>query len=161
MPPQTPATAPARRNRSTAWTDRTPKPPCQAAAEAIPRPARLLPATLAWLACYERRVCRHRLAVMANAVTDPSTSAGLGLLLDLARTQSGSTHFNAAIAACRPLAPARPEAGDSEAGLARRLGVTRRALRDALEHLELCGLISRQPGNAGTRTTLQRDQLAA
>jgi biotin operon repressor len=46
-----------------------------------------------------------------------------------------------------------PDAGESEAELARRCGVTRKAMSKALDDLQLCGLIDRQP--AGRRTTIR------
>lgn len=48
-----------------------------------------------------------------------------------------------------------PEAGRSESALAAACGVTRKALRDALDHLEFCGLIRRRP--VGARTEIRAD----
>ncbi|MBT3279648.1 MAG: hypothetical protein HN909_06955 [Phycisphaerales bacterium] len=47
-----------------------------------------------------------------------------------------------------------PEAGHSESALARALGVTRRATREALDHLELCQLAVRTRGKHTTRIEL-------
>lgn len=190
-----------------------------ATAECMPHCARLLPASLAWLAQYERLVARHRLARMVGEVQDLDISAALGLLLEFTRQRTGCDHLNMVIAKCRParmpkplfdidqaspalarLAEAEavdlachwglwtqgpdlktdiirpvhwlmahnpdlryravfsgnlrasvlaclseePEAGKSESALARACGATRTALRKALDHLEFCGLVTRQ-----------------
>jgi hypothetical protein len=46
---------------------------------------------------------------------------------------------------------ADPQAGRSESALAKRLGATRVALRDAVNHLELCQLVTRQRNGASMR----------
>lgn len=205
-------------------------------ADVMPTFARLLPTTVTWLVQYERLVCRHRLACLAEQVTDDRASATLGLILDLARENTQSGHLNIAVAACRTLTAAQPlfdvdrrssmlaglaeneacsvakqwglwttepslkpdairpanwlinqnptlrdraifsgnlratilatlsadpEAGRSEAALARACRVTRKALREALDHLEFCGLVERRSTDAGIQTVLQLDRSAA
>ena len=205
-------------------------------ASVMPTFARLLPTTVTWLVQYERLVCRHRLARLADQVTEDHASATLGLILDLAREYTQSGHLNIAVAACRTLATAQPlfdvdrrsrtlaelaenqacsvaqqwglwtpapslkrdairpatwlmdqnptlryraifngnlrasilatlqadpDAGQSESALARTCGVTRKALREALDHLEFCGLVERRAMNAGMQTVLQLDRSAA
>lgn len=56
---------------------------------------------------------------------------------------------------------ADPDAGRSESALARACGVTRKAIRAALEHLEFCGLISRKADGRRTRAVLASRNLAA
>ncbi len=46
------------------------------------------------------------------------------------------------------------EFGISESALAKNCGVTRKALRDALEHLEFCQLVCRESTSARTKVTL-------
>ena len=46
-----------------------------------------------------------------------------------------------------------PECGQSESALARACGATRPALRDALDHLELCGLVTRK--STGWRNVIE------
>jgi hypothetical protein len=53
-----------------------------------------------------------------------------------------------------------PSTGQSEAGMARACGVTPRALRQALEHLELCGLIRRCRRGRRTRLVLTTELAA-
>ncbi len=185
----------------------------------IPVFARLHPMTVSWLRRYYRLVCRHRLAVLANAIDDPRQSAVLGYVLTKAKQESHVDHFNLAIKACRPLSKSQPlydvyrrnstmialakkqsepmgkkwhlwappervyedairpaewvmsknpslkpradfggklpasilvtlqndpDAGKSESALSRACQATRSALRDALDHLELCRLINRR-----------------
>lgn len=47
-----------------------------------------------------------------------------------------------------------PAAGESESALSRACSATRCAVREALGHLELCGLIRREPCGASTRVRL-------
>jgi len=75
--------------------------------EAMSSNARLLPAVVTWLALHERLVCRHRLAQMASSVAATS-SATLGLMLDVVRSHTHSSHMNTVIAACRPVRQAAP-----------------------------------------------------
>ncbi len=56
---------------------------------------------------------------------------------------------------------ADPQAGRSESDLARACGVTRKALREALDHLAFCGLVRREAEGARTRAVLTPDSLAA
>ncbi|MEX1017280.1 MAG: hypothetical protein WD534_03010 [Phycisphaeraceae bacterium] len=56
---------------------------------------------------------------------------------------------------------ADPEAGRSESALARACGVTRKAVREALDHLAFCGLVSREADGARTRAVLEPSNLAA
>ena len=55
----------------------------------------------------------------------------------------------------------RPEAGASEMVLARACGVTRRAVRLALDQLELAGRVLRQPARRGTTISLADTRAAA
>ena len=56
---------------------------------------------------------------------------------------------------------ADPDAGRSESALARACGVTRKAVREALDHLAFCGLLSRKADGARTRAVLEPRHLAA
>jgi hypothetical protein len=197
-------------------------------AKAMPGYARFLPICVTWLVCHERLVARQRLAQMVAGIQAPDISATIGLLLDFARTHTGTAHFNAAIENChvtndpKPLfdvdrtspamaclakaeacalsrrwglwtdepnlkmdaiRPARwvmannpdlryraifsgnlrasilaclnsdPRCGESESALARACGATRPALREALDHLELCGMVTRK--STGWRTVIE------
>ena len=56
---------------------------------------------------------------------------------------------------------ADPDAGRSESALALACGVTRKAIREALEHLEFCGMVSRKSIGIRTRTVLEPGGVAA
>jgi hypothetical protein len=56
---------------------------------------------------------------------------------------------------------ADPEAGRSESALARACGVTRKAVREALDHLAFCGLVRREADGSRTRAMVERGNLAA
>jgi hypothetical protein len=194
----------------------------------LPYMPRLLPASVTWLTCYERLVCRHRLAGLAAVISDVDTAA-MGLLLSIAKDFSGTDHFNLVIKKCRPLKKPKPlfevdrkarqlwrlsqtnsspisrkwglwcepvklkenavrpltwvmqhnpslqqravfsgnlrasiletlahdkQAGQSESLLARHCHATRKAVREALDHLEFCQLIVRR--NSIGKTLIKR-----
>lgn len=73
-----------------------------------PQMPRLMPVCVTWLTRYYRLVCRHRLAGFTSDVSDEDTSAGLGLILTMAKKHAGTGHFNLAIKACKPIYPPEP-----------------------------------------------------
>jgi hypothetical protein len=77
-------------------------------AEALGGAARLLGMAVTWLGRYASLVCRHRLAALAAGIAAEPTSAALGYILTLAKTEGQLAHFNLAIKQCRPVRPARP-----------------------------------------------------
>jgi hypothetical protein len=187
-------------------------------AEILPQSPRLMAVCVTWLTGYYRLVCRHRLAGFAWQIENAEMSAGLGLILTMAKKHVGTDHFNLAIKACKPTDTPKslfasdqiseklsllvknrscdlgcqwglwceeielktdavrplgwvmdqnpllkqralfggnlrasiletlrfcPDSGESESALARCCYATRKAVREALDHLEFCQLVLR------------------
>lgn len=79
-----------------------------ASARILPEEARLFAMTVSWLARYHRLVCRHRLAAVAEGISDPVHSATLGYVLSAAGRYARTDHFNLAVKGCRPLSTPQP-----------------------------------------------------
>jgi hypothetical protein len=203
-------------------------------AKTLPKAPRLASVCLTWLTHYGPLVCRHRLTRFASDIASKDTSAGLGLMLTMAKEHTSTDHFNLAIKVCKPTDIPKPlftsdqgseqlsllvknrscnlgrqwglwcedvalkedavrplswvmdrnpslkyralfggnlrasiletlrycpDAGQSESALARECYATRKAIRQALDHLEFCQLVSRIHDAARVRIILNDSQL--